>query len=133
MYSCAKKIELEVAKQNEAERKREAKRRMREAIAERTSNKWKRKRNEYGEVDDNEFCCHAPGCNEVFRKSKIWYITCYYQVDHLVQVIIYCVNQIIHYACAMESNSLNHTMIRTTTSVNCVIMANLKGLSTDIA
>ena len=67
---CAKKIELEVAKQNEAERKREAKRRMREAIAERTSNKWKRKRNEYGEVDDNEFCCHAPGCNEVFRKKQ---------------------------------------------------------------
>ena len=68
--SCAKKIELEVAKKNEVERKREAKRRMREAIAERTSNKWKRKRNENGDVDANDFCCHAPGCNEVFRKKQ---------------------------------------------------------------
>lgn len=68
--SCTEKIEREVARKNEAERKREENRRMREAIAERTSNKWKRKRNEYGEVEDSEFCCHAPGCNEVFRKKQ---------------------------------------------------------------
>jgi len=67
---CTERIEREVAKKNEAERKREAKRRMREAIAERTSNKWKRKRNENGDVDANEFCCHAPGCNEGFRKKQ---------------------------------------------------------------